>query len=149
MYSYMYMYLCKTYMHLYMHMFMDMYMYTYINAGLSGIQSVWYQNEKKKLTMLGSVTGPSRRSPAFLLSGTGYKIMVAGMPMPALVSPMSMPSYHLFSYWGFFWYIKGPHPNTSGFFSCKLGVPIQMLRYFWAQTGVSRALYTYLLNNLI
>ncbi len=99
--------------------------------------------------MLGSVTGLSQRSPAFLWSGIGYKIMVAGMPIPALVSPMSMPSYHLFSYWGFFWNIRNPHPNPSGFFSRKLGVPIQMLRNFLAQTGVSRALYTYLLNNLI
>jgi hypothetical protein len=54
------------------------------NAGLSGIQSVRYRTEKK-LTML--------TQSGIILVWYRTKIRDAGMPMPALVCSMPMPSY--------------------------------------------------------
>jgi hypothetical protein len=62
------------------------------NAGLSGIRSVRYRNEK--LTMPGMVryrTKP-RQSSIFLVRYR-TEIIDAGMPMTALVSSMPMPNY--------------------------------------------------------
>ncbi len=61
------------------------------NAGLSGIQSLWYQNEKTN----GAGTG--RYQTKLMQSGILFRyrteIMDAGIPMPALVSSMPMPSF--------------------------------------------------------
>ncbi len=59
------------------------------NAGLSGIRSVRYQQEKKR-HLNQSGTGIRLHSPTFLRSRT--EMMDAGMPILALVFSMPMPS---------------------------------------------------------
>jgi hypothetical protein len=63
------------------------------NAGLSGIRTVRYRTEKK-ITMPEQVRYRTKltQSGIFLVRYR-TKIRHAGMPMPALVSSMPMPSY--------------------------------------------------------
>jgi hypothetical protein len=78
---------------LHIHIFVYMYIYKCRNAGLSGIQSVWYRNEKK-LTMPEQVrywTKPTQSGIFCVRYRT--KILDAGMPMPVLVCSIPMPSY--------------------------------------------------------
>ncbi len=62
------------------------------NAKLSGIRLVQYQTENLMMPGLVQYRNKPRQSGIFLIRyWTG--IIDAGMPMPALVSSMSMPSY--------------------------------------------------------
>jgi hypothetical protein len=62
------------------------------NAELSGIRSVWYRTEKTNDAGTGPVLDQAKAVRHFFVRyRTG--IIDAGMPMPALVSSMPMPSY--------------------------------------------------------
>jgi hypothetical protein len=64
------------------------------NALLSRIQSVWYRSEKK-LTMPELVRYRTKlmQSGIFFIPVYRTEIIDAGIPMPALISSMPMPSY--------------------------------------------------------
>ncbi len=63
-----------------------------LNAGLSGIRSVRYRNEKTNDAGKGPVPDHAKAVWHFLVRYR-TEIIDAGMPMPALVSWMPMPSY--------------------------------------------------------
>ncbi len=62
------------------------------NAGLSGIRSVRYQTEKTNNAGNSPVPDLAKAVRHFLVRYR-TEIIDAGMPMPALVSSMPMPSY--------------------------------------------------------
>jgi hypothetical protein len=66
------------------------------NARLSGIQSVWYRTGKTNDAGNSPVPDQAKAVRHFLVRYR-TEIIDAGMPMPALVSSMAMPSYEYFS----------------------------------------------------
>ncbi len=62
------------------------------NAGLSGIRSVRYRTEKTNDAGNSPVPDQAKASGIFLVRYR-TEIIDAGMPMPALVSSMPIPSY--------------------------------------------------------
>jgi hypothetical protein len=76
-----------------LHVHVNVHVHIYRNAGPSGIQSVRYQTEKKLTTPEQVWYRTKLTQSGIFLVQYRTKIRDAGMPMPALVSSMPMPSY--------------------------------------------------------